>query len=145
MLFWSVFLKMHFKKVFNHQKRSKLRFWQLTTFLCIFKNTAQKNICASIVFEAKLDTKHKEKKLFWGFLFKTQSVLFLGVKINSFKNSIFKKKTVLVFECKRKLYAKFHTKYWYLGPMIFFEMKILTHCAACALPAPMLKFRIWTS
>ena len=61
MLFWSVFLKMHFKKVINHQKQSKLRFCQLTTFFVRFQNTAQKNICLSMVFKAKSEPKHKEK------------------------------------------------------------------------------------
>ena len=69
MLFWSVFLKTHKKTVINRQKRPKWRFWQSITFLCVFKNTDQKNICASIVFKAESKPKHKEKFL-WGVFFK---------------------------------------------------------------------------
>ena len=46
-------------------------------FLCIFKNTDQNNICASIIFKAKVKEKYEEnfvtvfisklkKALFWG-------------------------------------------------------------------------------
>ena len=81
-------LKTHFKKVYNHKKLSKLRFWQLTTLLCVFKNTAPKNVCASIVFKAKLEPKHKEKIVLGIFLQKPQRCFFEG--FNSFKNLNFK-------------------------------------------------------
>ena len=57
-------------KVIHHQKRHFGRFWQLIIiFLCIFKNTDQNNICASIIFKAK--TKENMKNIFYGFYFKT--------------------------------------------------------------------------
>ena len=49
-------------------------------FLCVFKNTNQKNICASIVFKAESKPKNKEKKCLGGFSLKTKNVLFGGPK-----------------------------------------------------------------
>ena len=59
MSFWSVFLKT-LKKVIDRQKCHFGRFWQLLTFLCIFKNIDQNNICASIVCKAKTEEKYDE-------------------------------------------------------------------------------------
>ena len=53
-------------------------------FSCVFKNTDQKDICASIVFKAESKLKHEEKIFFIRFSSKTH---FSGVKINSFLNS----------------------------------------------------------
>ena len=49
-------------------------------FKCVFKNTDQKDICASIVFKAESKPKHLEK-LFWGgFLQKPKTGFFGGPK-----------------------------------------------------------------
>ena len=89
MLFWSVFLKMHKKTVINRQKRPKWCFWQSITFyVCIFKNTDQKSICASIVFKAKSKPKHEKKNCFGVFSLKTKNTLFQGSKIVLFKSQI---------------------------------------------------------
>ena len=87
MLFWSVFLKPH-KKVINRQKRPKWCFWRPITFFVHFKNTNQKNICASIVFKAESKPKHEEEKNVGGFFFKNQKCTFSGVQISSFKTQI---------------------------------------------------------
>ena len=58
-------------------------------FLCVFKNSDQNNICASIVFKAK--TKENLKDFFFRFYFKTQMWPFLGV------NQFFKKKFSVLF------------------------------------------------
>ena len=77
MLFWSVFFKMHSKKVNNRQKQPKWLYCRLIAiFQCIFKNTDKKDICASIVFKAESKLKHEEKTLFGGFSSKTKNVLF---------------------------------------------------------------------
>ena len=83
MLFWSVFLKMHFKKVINHQKRSKLCFCQLTTFLCIFK-ILPKRTYVRLWFLKLNQSQNTEKKLIRGFFFKNQRHPFWVVIINSF-------------------------------------------------------------
>ena len=54
-------------------------FWSdRTGQVCVFKNTNKKNICASIVLEAKTKEKYEEQ-FFNGFYFKTQKCPFLGV------------------------------------------------------------------
>ena len=70
------------KNVINCQKRPKWRFWRSIVFLCIFKNTYQKNICASIVFKAESKPKHEEN-IFWVF-FKNQKCTFWGVQNGTF-------------------------------------------------------------
>ena len=55
MFFWLVFLKMYKKRVIDRQKSHFGRFQQLImAFLCVLKNTDQNNICASIIFKAKI-------------------------------------------------------------------------------------------
>ena len=79
MLFWSVFFKMHEKKVINFQKGSKWRFWRLKTFFwCVFKNTKQNNNCVFIVFKAESEPKHEEKFFCVCFSLKTKNALFRG-------------------------------------------------------------------
>ena len=89
MLFWSVFFKMHSKKVNNCQKQPKWLFCRLIAFFqCVFKNTDEKDICASIVFKAEWKPKHEEKTFFGGFSSKTKIALFQGSKIVVFKTKI---------------------------------------------------------
>ena len=76
MFFWSVFLKTQ-KKIIDHQKRHFGRFWRLITFFGVFKNTDQKNSCASIVFKAKTKEKYEEN-FFLQFLFQNSKMLFFG-------------------------------------------------------------------
>ena len=76
MLFWSVFLKTHKKTVINRQKLRKWLFWWSITFLCVFKNTDQKNIYASIVLKAESKPKHEENFFGVFFLSKTKNALF---------------------------------------------------------------------
>ena len=86
MYLWSIFLKTH-KKVIDRQKRHFGCFWWLiTVFICVFKNSDQNNICASIVFKDKTKENYEEIFFFYGFYFKTQKYPFLGV------NQFFKKK-----------------------------------------------------
>ena len=49
----------------------------------IFKNSDQKNICASIVFKAESKPKHEEH-FFEGVFFKNQKRNFLGVQNGTF-------------------------------------------------------------
>ena len=77
MFFCSVFLKMD-KKAINRQKRPNLEFLTVNSFFyCIFKNTEQKNICASIVFKDESEQKHEDKFLLGVFLQKPK-MCFLG-------------------------------------------------------------------
>ena len=77
MFLWSVFLKMHNKSYWL----SKTPFWPFlavnNVFLCVFINTDQNNICASIVFKAKTKEKYEEI-FFYSFYFKTQKCPFWG-------------------------------------------------------------------
>ena len=52
MLFWSVFLKTHFKKILAVKNAILAVFGGYYLFECIFKKIYQNNICASIVFKA---------------------------------------------------------------------------------------------
>ena len=52
---------------------------------------------------------------------KTKNALFLGSKMVLFKSQISNLYFCICFFCKRKLHANFHKKYWYLGPLEFFE------------------------
>ena len=58
-------------------------------FLCIFKNTDQKNICVSIVLKGESKPKHKEK-FCGGFSLKTKNALFWGSKMVILKSQISK-------------------------------------------------------
>ena len=79
-------------------------------FLVRFKNTDQKDICASIVFKAESKPKHKEKKN-WGVFFKNQKHAFLGLQNSSFKKFKFRICfSAFVLLSKRKLHADFHKK-----------------------------------
>ena len=49
-------------------------------FLCVFKNTGQKNICASIIFKAESKPKHEEHIFWGGFLQKPKPHFFGGLK-----------------------------------------------------------------
>ena len=70
--FWSVFLKTHKKKILTVKNAISA---VNNGFLCVFKNTDQNNICASIVFKAK--TKEKYEEIFFlRFLFKNSKILF---------------------------------------------------------------------
>ena len=57
MFYWSEFLKMHNKSYWL----SKMPFWPFlavnNVFLCVFKNTYQNNIYATIVLKAKIEKK----------------------------------------------------------------------------------------
>ena len=57
--------------------------------MCIFKNTDQNNICASIIFKAKTKVKYEET-FFLQFLFQSSKMPFFGVKQFFFRFS-FKK------------------------------------------------------
>ena len=61
----------------------KTAFLTVKNFFFVFKNTDQKNICASIVL--KLNQSRNTKKIFFGggFSSKTQNTLFRGSKIHS--------------------------------------------------------------
>ena len=84
-LFWSVFLKKH-KKRYQPPKTAKMAFLfdSQELFLCVFKNTDQKNICASIVFKDESKPKREEIKFFLGLFFKNQKRTFSGVQNSSF-------------------------------------------------------------
>ena len=65
----------------------KTAFLTVKNFFFVFKNTDQKNICASIVL--KLNQSRNTKKIFLGgFSSKTQNTLFRGSKIVPFKSQI---------------------------------------------------------
>ena len=82
MLFFSVFFKMHFKKVNNRQKRQKWRFLQLIAFFqCIINNTDQKDTCVPIVFKAESKVKNEEKFFRGFFLQKLKTCYFGGSKM----------------------------------------------------------------
>ena len=49
--FLNIFFYSKRKKNYSHQERPKRHFWQLLFFMCVFKNTDQKNICASIILK----------------------------------------------------------------------------------------------
>ena len=82
----------------------------LTANQCVFKNTDQKKICASIFL--KLNQGRNTKKICWGAVFKkTPRTYFLGGP----KQQFFKLKFQICFSefvlsYKRKLHADFHTK-----------------------------------
>ena len=79
MLFWSVFFKIHEKKVINFQKWPKKRFWQfITFFVCVFKNTEQNNNRVFIVNNAESEPKSEETNFFGCFSLKTKNWLFRG-------------------------------------------------------------------
>ena len=78
----------------NRQKRPKWRFWRSITFFCVFKNTNDKSICASLVFLAESRPKHDET-IFWGVFYKNQKRTFSGVQNGTFKKTSFK----VVFLC----------------------------------------------
>ena len=59
MLFWSVFLKTHKKTLVTTKNSQNGVFDSQELFLCVFKNTNQKNISASIVFKAESKPKHE--------------------------------------------------------------------------------------
>ena len=54
MLFWSVFLKTHFKKILAVKNAILAVFGGYYLFECIFKKIYQNNICASTVLFLKL-------------------------------------------------------------------------------------------
>ena len=58
--------------------------------LCVFKNSDQKNICASFVFKAKSKLKHEEKKIWGGFLQKPKTHFFKGFQNGLFIKANFK-------------------------------------------------------
>ena len=86
----------------------------------VFKNTNQKNICASIVFKAKSKPKHEEN-VFGGFLQKPKTHFFGGPKWYFLKVKFQICTSAFVLYCKRKLHANFHKKYKYLSPLEFLE------------------------
>ena len=57
-------------------------------YLCVFKNTDQKDICATIVFKTEPKPKHEEILFLKGFSSKTKNALFRGSKIVVFKTQI---------------------------------------------------------
>ena len=62
-------------------KMAKMAFLKVNNFfLCVFKITDQKNICASIVFKAESEPKHKDKNFLGGFLQKPKKHFFWGPK-----------------------------------------------------------------
>ena len=111
MLLWSVFFKMHEKKVINFQKWPKWRFWRLITFFwCVFKNIEPNNNCVFIVFKAESKPKHEKKKFLGLFLQKPKTRFFGGenkiVLKLKFKICI----SAFVLYCKRKLHTNFQKK-----------------------------------
>ena len=64
------------KKVTNCQKQLQWRFWRPI----VFKNTDQKDICASFVFKAESKPKHEETFFVWVFLKKPKTRFFKGPK-----------------------------------------------------------------
>ena len=104
----------------------------------VFKNTDQKNICATIVFKAESKPKHEETSFLGGFSSKIKIALFRGSKMVLFKSQISNCISAFVLYCKRKLHANFHKKninIW--APCNFFEKENFDKCAlvhmACAL------------
>ena len=72
--------KMH-KKRYLPPKTANIVFLMVNNFfLCVFKNTDQKNICASIVFKAESKPKHEEKPFLGGFLQKPKTHFYGGPK-----------------------------------------------------------------
>ena len=74
MFFWSLFLKTHTKKLLTI-KNAMLAV--NNGFLCVFKNTDQNKICASIIFKAKTKENYEEK-LFLQFLNRNSKMPFYG-------------------------------------------------------------------
>ena len=134
MLFWSVFLKTHKKQLLTAKNGQNGVFAVNNFFLCVFKNTDQKDICVSIVFKAESKPKHKENFFWGGFSSKTKNALFRGPKWYFSKVKYQICISAFVLYCKRKLYANFHKKYYFLGPLEFFEYENLTPVRRCARP-----------
>ena len=57
-------------------------------FLCVFKNTDQKNICVSIVFKAESKPKQEEQNFVGGFPSKTKNALFCWSKMVLFVSQV---------------------------------------------------------
>ena len=77
------------KTIFNCQKCPKWHFWRSIIFLCFFKNTDKKSMCASFVFKAGSKPKHEENICLVGFLQKPKTC-FSGVQNGPFIKSNFK-------------------------------------------------------
>ena len=123
MLFWSIFFSMYSKKVNNRQKLLKWHFCLTANsfFQCVFKNTDQKDICASIVFKAEPKPKHKEI-FFGGFFYqKPKTRFFGGPKWQFLKLKFQICISAFVLLCKRKLRADFHRKIIIFRPPGIFE------------------------
>ena len=70
------------KKTLLTPKTAKMAFLTVNKFFVyIFKNSDQKNICASIVFKAESKPKHEEQIFLRGFSSKTKNVIFQGPKM----------------------------------------------------------------
>ena len=84
----SIFFKCT-KKRYQPPKTAKMAFLMVNNFfLCVLKNTEQKNIRASIVSKAESKPKHEEKVFFGGFSSKTKNALFQGSKMVLLKSQI---------------------------------------------------------
>ena len=93
--------------------------------MCVFKNTDQKNIWASILFKAESKPKHKEKKCLV-FFFKNQKRTYLGVQNGTFKKSIFIFVFLrLFFNVKERFMPIFIKQIFIFGPPgIFWKWKL---------------------
>ena len=90
-------------------------------FLCVFKNTDQKKICASIVFKTESKLKHEEKFLFVSFLQKPKTHFFGGPKWSFLKVKFQIVLLHLLFNVKGSFMPIFTKKYNFFGPLEFFE------------------------
>ena len=119
-----------FLKTYKTPKTAKMECLTVNNFSqCVFKNTDQKNICASIVFKAESKPKHEEK-YFGGVFFKNQKCTFSGVQNGTyflkvkFQICIF----AFVLYVKGSFMPIFIKKILIFGsPGMFLKIKTLTH------------------
>ena len=114
------------KTIFNCQKCPKWHFWRSIIFLCFFKNTDKKSICASFVFKAGSKPKHEENICLVGFLQKPKTC-FSGVQNGPFIKSNFKFLFLrLLFSVKGSFMPIFTKNVNIWAPCKFLKMKTLT-------------------
>ena len=111
MLFRSVCLKMHEKKLLIF-KMAKMAFLvDYNFFLCAFSKTPnQKNNCVFIVFKAESEPKHERKNCLGVVLQKPKTCFFGGKNKKVLKLKFQISISAFVLYCKRKLCTNFHQK-----------------------------------
>ena len=108
---------------------AKMAFLMVNNFFCIFKNTDQKKICASVVLKAEIKPKHENKKL-WGVFLKNQKHTFLVVQNSTFYKSNLKSVFLrLFFNVNRSCMPSFIKNINIWAPWFFVKWKLWRACA----------------